>query len=195
MKALAVLALLAVLTGCGSPTAATPPPAAPPATAPSTPVTEWTIDPSFNSFDLAWIELMIPMDEQLLQVLAIAEKQAADPAVRAFATRVAGGHRDEVEKLKLNRTRSGMPVRNPHVGHDMAGMMTEPEIVALGKTSGPAFDQLSAKNLKEHLDESIVLAKGIGTNGKDAAVKHLAGEIRSSRSAQLTELAALTKKE
>ncbi len=194
MKALAAVALLAALTGCGSATATAPQPSPPttaPATGPSTPAAEWKIDPSFNSLDLAWIELMIPMDEQLLQVLGMAEKQAADPALRAFATAVAGGHRDEVEKLKLNRTRSGMPVRNPHVGHDMAGMMTEPEIVALGKTSGPAFDQLFAKNLKEHLDESIVLAKGIGTNGKDAAVKHLAAEIQTSRAAQLKQLTAL----
>ncbi|MFC9693173.1 DUF305 domain-containing protein [Kribbella sp. NPDC056951] len=193
MKALAALALLAVLAGCGSSNAAAPPPAAPPATATSAPASEWKIDPSFNSLDLAWIELMIPMDEQLLQVLGMAEKQAADPAVRRFATTVAGGHRDEVEKLKLNRTRSGMPVRNPHVGHDMNGMMTEPEIVALGKASGPAFDQLFAKNLKEHLTESIVLAKDISTNGKDAAVKYLAGEIQTSRAAQLKELAALAK--
>src|SRR5689334_18527616 len=192
MKALAALALLAVLAGCGSPAATSAPP--PPTTAASTPATEWKIDPSFNALDLAWIELMIPMDEQLLRVLAMAEKQAADPALRAFATAMAAGHRDEVEKLKLNRTRSGMPVRNPHAGHDMAGMMTEPEIVALGKTSGPAFDRLFAKNVKEHLDESIVLAKDIGSNGKDAAVKYLAESIRTSRSAQLTELAALTKK-
>jgi uncharacterized protein (DUF305 family) len=203
MKALVVVALLAALTGCGSSVAATPP-AAPPAPTTTaagtpeggtpeggTPEGEWKIDPSFNSNDLAWIELMIPMDDQLLTVLGMAEKQAADPAVRAFATAVAAGHRDEVEKLKLNRTRSGMPVRNPHVGHDMVGMMTEPEIVALGKASGPAFDQLFVKNLKEHLDESIRLAKDIGTNGKDAAVKFLAGEIRTSRAAQLKELAAL----
>ena len=192
MKALAALALLAALAGCGSPAATSAPP--PPTTAASTPATEWKIDPSFNSADLAWIELMIPMDEQLLQVLGMAEKQAADPALRAFATAVAGGHRDDVEKLKLNRTRSGMPVRNPHVGHDMPGMMTEAEIVALGKTSGPAFDQLFAKNLKEHLDESIALAKGIGTNGKDAAVKYLAESIRTSRSAQLKQLASLRTK-
>ncbi|MET7281451.1 DUF305 domain-containing protein [Kribbella sp. NPDC005582] len=192
MKALAALTLLAVLVGCGSPAATSAPP--PPTTAASTPATEWKIDPSFNALDLAWIELMIPMDEQLLRVLAMAEKQAADPALRAFATAMAAGHRDEVEKLKLNRTRSGMPVRNPHAGHDMAGMMTEPEIVALGKTSGPAFDQLFAKNLKEHLDESIVLAKDIGSNGKDAAVKYLADSIRTTRSAQLAELASLTKK-
>ena len=56
----------------------------------------------------------------------------------------------------------------------MPGMMTEPEIVALGKTTGPAFDQLFEKNLKEHLDQSIVLARSITTAGKDPATKKLA---------------------
>ncbi|MFF1820444.1 DUF305 domain-containing protein [Kribbella sp. NPDC058245] len=204
MKALAALVLLAALTGCGSSVAASPPgpPAtapsatapsatAPSATAPSASATEWKIDPSFNSDDLAWIELMIPMDDQLLRVLGMAEKQAADPAVRAFATAVANGHRTEVEQFKATRTRSGLPVRNPHEGHDMPGMMTEPEIVALGKTSGPAFDQLFVTNLKEHLDESILLAENITKIGKDAATKKLAASIISSRAAQLKELAAL----
>jgi uncharacterized protein (DUF305 family) len=191
MKALAALALLAALTGCGSSVAASPPATAPSASAPSASMTEWKIDPSFNSSDLAWIELMIAMDDQLLRVLGMAEKQAADPAVRAFATKVANGHRTEVEQFKATRTRSGMPVRNPHEGHDMPGMMTESEIVALGKTSGPAFDQLFATNLKEHLDESILLAKDLAGNGKDPATKKLAASITTSRAAQLKELAAL----
>ncbi|MFK4086235.1 DUF305 domain-containing protein [Kribbella sp. NPDC020789] len=185
MKALALLAVLA-LAGCGTSAATTPP-----ATATSAPATEWKIDPSFNAYDLAWIELMIPMDDQLLRVLAMAEQQAADPAVRAFATTVAAGHRTELEQLKATRTRSGMPVRNPHEGHDMAGMMTEPEIVALGKTSGPAFDRLFAANLKEHLEESIVLAKGIAKDGKDPGTKKLAASIVTGRAAQLRQLAAL----
>ncbi|WP_405057484.1 DUF305 domain-containing protein [Kribbella sp. NBC_01505] len=193
MRALAVVALLAVLTGCGSSVAASPPavPMTPPASVASTPATEWKIDPSFNADDLAWIELMIVMDDQLLRVVGIAEKQAADPAVRAFATTVAGGHRTEVEQFKATRTRSGLPVRNPHEGHDMAGMMTEPEIVALGKASGPAFDQLFATNLKEHLTETIVLAKNITKSGKDPATKKLAVSIQTSRAAQLKQLAAL----
>ncbi|GAA0588312.1 DUF305 domain-containing protein [Kribbella sandramycini] len=193
MKALAALALLAALAGCGSPTVAAPPPAATPT--PSAPAStqpgELKIDPSFNSEDLAWIELMIPMDDQLLRVLAMAEQQASDPAIRAFATSVADGHRTELEQLKETRTRSGLPIRNPHEGHDMLGMMTEPEIVALGKTSGAAFDQLFVKNLKEHLDETIVMAGNLGKMGKDPRTKEFAAAIAVSRAAQVKELAAL----
>ena len=189
MKALASAVLLLALAGCGSSVAASPPP--PPAGTPTATATEWKIDPSFNATDLAWIELMIPMDDQLLRVLDLGEKQAADPAVRAFAAQVAAGHKTERDTFVATRTRSGLPVRNPHEGHDMPGMMTEPEIVALGKTTGPAFDQLFEKNLKEHLDQSIVLAKSITTDGKDPETKKLAASIMATRATQLTQLAAL----
>ena len=190
MKALACVVLLAALTGCGSSAAGSaPPPAAAPT--PTSSVTKWDIDPSFNATDLAWIELMIPMDEQLLRVLGTAEKRAADPAVRKFATQVAAGHRTEHTEFVALRTRSRLPVRNPHEGHDMPGMMTEPEITTLGKTAGAAFDPLFEKNLKEHLDQSIVLARSITTDGKDPETKKLAASIMTTRATQLKQLATL----
>ncbi|MEV6417668.1 DUF305 domain-containing protein [Kribbella sp. NPDC051718] len=187
MKAFACAVLLVALTGCGSSAASTPPAAAPP---PPT-VSKFAVNPSFNATDLAWIELMIPMDDQLIRVLGMAQKQAADPAVRTLATQVSAGHKTEVAQFVALRTRANWPAKNPHEGHDMPGMMTEPEIVTLGKTKGAAFDQLFEKNLKEHLDQSIVLARSITTDGKDAETKKLAAAIMTSRAAQLKQLAGL----
>lgn len=180
--------LLVALTGCGSSAAVS---SAPPPVASTPTASTWDIDPSFNATDLAWIELAIPMDEQLLRVLGIAEKRAADPAVKKFAAAMAAGHKIELAQFIALRTRSRLPVRNPHEGHDMPGMMTEPEIVTLGKTAGAAFDPLFEKNLKEHLDQSIVNARSITTDGKDAETKKLAASIMTSRAAQLKQLAAL----
>lgn len=182
MKGLASAILLAAVTGCGSSVAASPPAGTPAAAASSQ---------AFNPTDAAWIELMVPMDEQLLRVLGMAEKQAAHPAVRAFATRLAAGHRAELAQFVALRTRAGAPTTNAHEGHDMPGMMTEPEIAALGKTSGRAFDQLFKKNLKEHLDQSIVVARSIATAGKEPAAKKLAVNIMISRATQLKQLEAL----
>jgi uncharacterized protein (DUF305 family) len=178
MKALAAAVLLVVLTGCGSSVAASPPPASTPTVAAS----------AFNPTDLAWIELMIPMDEQLLRVLSMAEKQAADPAVRKLAAQLGAGHRAELAQLVALRTKAGAPTTNMHEGHDMPGMMTEPQIVALGKITGVAFDKLFEKNLKEHLEQSIVVARSIRTAGQEPAVKKLAAAIEVSRAAQLSQL-------
>jgi uncharacterized protein (DUF305 family) len=184
--------MIASLTACGTSAASSPPSTPAPAGTPSATASVWDIDPSFNATDLAWIELMIPMDEQLLRVLELGQKQAADPGVRAFAGQVAAGHRAEVAQLVALRTRSRLPVRNPHEGHDMPGMMTEPEIVALSNTSGAAFDQSFTKNLKEHLEQSIVLARSIIKDGKDLEGKKLAGSITTNRTIQLKQLAALS---
>jgi uncharacterized protein (DUF305 family) len=188
MKALAAVVLLAgvagLVSGCGGSSAASAPPPPPASTVVAT-------DPAFNPTDLAWIELMVPMDEQLLRVLAMAEKQAASPAVRMFAASVAVGHQAELTQLIALRTRAKAPTANQHEGHDMPGMMTEPEVVALSNTNGPPFDQLFEKNLKEHLEQSIIVARSIHTAGQEPAVKTLAAAIEHTRATQLTQLAAL----
>ncbi|MEU0089136.1 DUF305 domain-containing protein [Kribbella sp. NPDC006257] len=180
MKALAVAVLLlaAPLTACG--TSATPSPSAVVQT-----------DPSFNATDLAWIELMIPMDEQLLRVLATASHQATTPALRTFATTLAAGHKSEVAQLIALRTRAKAPTTNQHEGHDMPGMMTEPEVLALSNTKGSAYDQLLEKNLKENLEQSIIVARSIRTAGQEPAVKKLAASIEQTRAGQLRRLATL----
>jgi uncharacterized protein (DUF305 family) len=187
MRVLAVVALLAggagLVSGCGGPSAASaPPPSA---------NTVVATDPAFNPTDLAWIELMVPMDEQLLRVLAMAQKQAASPAVRTFAASIATGHQAELTQLIALRTRAKAPTANQHEGHDMPGMMTEPEVVALSNIGGPAFDQLFKKNLKEHLEQSIIVARSIHTAGQEPAVKKLAASIERTRATQLKHLAVL----
>jgi uncharacterized protein (DUF305 family) len=187
MKAPIAVALLlvALVSGCGASSAASPPPAPPPA------ATVVETDPAFNPTDLAWIELMIPMDEQLLRVLATASHQAVSPAVRRFATSLVTGHQAELTQLIALRTRSKAPTANQHEGHDMPGMMTEPEVVALSNTKGAAFDPLFKKNLEEHLEQSIIVARSIRTAGQEPAVKKLAASIETTRASQLKTLATL----
>jgi hypothetical protein len=113
------------------------------------------------------------------------DARAADPAVRKLAAPLSAGHRVELAELVKLRTRAGAPITNMHEGHDLPGMMTEPEVVTLGRTRGPAFDQLLETNLREHLEQSIVVARSIRTAGHEPGVKALAASIEVSRAAQL----------
>ncbi|MDX6236817.1 MAG: hypothetical protein QOG10_1632 [Kribbellaceae bacterium] len=181
MKAFAAAALAAgllVVPACGAESASTP-------SAPA-------VEQAFNPTDLAWIELMIPMDGQLLRVLKMVDTRAADPAVRKLAAQLSAGHQVELAELVKLRTRAGAPITNMHEGHDMPGMMTEPEIVTFGRTRGAAFDRLLEKNLREHLEQSIVVARSIRTAGHEPAVKALAASIEASRAAQLKLLRAVS---
>jgi len=179
------LLVAGLVAGCGASAASS---GAPPVSA-GTPVP--SVQQAFNPTDLAWIQLMVPMDEQLLRVLDLANQQSADPAVRKLAQQITTTHRAELAQLVVLRTRSGAPTTNVHEGHDMPGMMTEPEIAAMGKAQGAAFGQLFRKNLKEHLDQSIIVARSIKTAGHEPSVKKLAASIETGRAAQLKLLAAL----
>ncbi|MFC0622740.1 DUF305 domain-containing protein [Kribbella deserti] len=145
-------------------------------------------DNAFNPTDLAWLQLMIPMDEQLLRVLDLAARHTVDPELRRLAAGTANDRRAELARLKALRAKAKAPTANQHAGHDMPGMMTEPEVVALSNTRGAAFDRLFAKNLREHAELSIVVAKSVATAGKHPEVKSLAASIVETRTAQLTLL-------
>ncbi|WP_328995625.1 DUF305 domain-containing protein [Kribbella sp. NBC_01245] len=147
-------------------------------------------DSAFNPTDLAWLQLMIPMDEQLLRVLELAARHTVDPELRKLAAGTANDRRAELTRLKALRAKAKAPTANQHAGHDMPGMMTEPEIVALGNARGAAFDRLLARNLREHVEQSIVVAQSIATAGEHPEVKSLAASIVETRSTQLMLLPA-----
>lgn len=202
MKAFAVVAALAglvVVPACGAaepsahhhhgPVGSTPSTVSTsPTQAATSPAATPSVAAAFSPTDLAWIGLMIPMDEQLLRVLSMAEQHASEPALRTLATRLAAGHQAELVKLRQLRTRAGAPTANQHEGHDMPGMMTEPEVEAMGKAHGAAFDRLFEKNLREHLQQSVVVAKSVKTAGHDRATRDLAAAVEKSRTTQLQQL-------
>ncbi|WP_405057392.1 DUF305 domain-containing protein [Kribbella sp. NBC_01505] len=179
MKKYLVLALVAgVLAGCGS----QPQPPAPAATVAS------SVDPAFNPTDAAWLGLMIPMDEQFLRVLGFAPTNSTDPAVRRLAAELTVAHQTELKQLNALRDRARLPSGNAHQGHNMPGMMTEEEVVALQKLRGPAFDKVLRAEVKDHLAQSALVTRSVQAAGQEAGVKQLATTIEKDRTAQAARL-------
>ncbi|MER5264339.1 DUF305 domain-containing protein [Actinosynnema sp. NPDC002837] len=159
-------AALLVLAACApAPTPAPPAPASP-----------------FNATDTAWIQLMIPMNEQLLPALAL-----APPELAPFAAELAESHGRELAQLKRLRERAGLSGDNPHAGHQMPGLVSEADLAGL--RLDPAG--LPAK-LREHLEQSALLARGEQDSGADRETRDLAASIGAARAAQTERLAAAT---
>ncbi|MFJ8965898.1 hypothetical protein ACIRG5_41565 [Lentzea sp. NPDC102401] len=116
---------------------------------------------------------MIPMNEQLLPALDVA------PLAR-FAAELRASQADELVRL---RDRAGLPDTNPHAGHQMPGLVSEADLLAI-RTDPSAL----AKKLHEHLDQTAKLARSEQENGTDAATKEFAASVESSRRDQLTRL-------
>jgi len=157
-----------LLTACGT-------------TQPAVPDTRSTVNPT----DAAWLELMIPMDEQFLQILDLAPARSRNPAVRRLAAQLAPSHRTELQQLTALRSEAGLPTTNPHEGHDMPGMMRADELLALSNLQGPAFDKTLSTEIQDHLNQSALITRSVKTAGQSPAVKTLAIRIEQTRTTQL----------
>jgi hypothetical protein len=83
------------------------------------------------------------------------------------------------------RNQAALPTTNPHAGHDMPGMMTEDEVVALGNLQGRSFDQILAREAKDHLTQSALVTKSVKAAGHAPGVHQLAVQIEQTRLRQI----------
>jgi hypothetical protein len=135
----------------------------------------------FNATDTAWIQLMIPMNEQLLPALAL-----APPGLAPFAAGLKASHERELVHLRRLRDRAGLSAGNPHAGHQMPGLVSEADLAGLRlDPSGLAAE------LREHLEQSALLARGEQDGGADRETRDLAASIAATRATQTAELGAL----
>jgi uncharacterized protein (DUF305 family) len=176
--ALAFGLLTAFLVACG-PASAAP---APPVQAPN---------PAFNATDAAWLQLMIPMTEHMVDALTLAADHGGDPSLRALAAAVLTEHRADLDRLQGLRVAAGLPDADVHAGHRMPGMVTAADLVVLRAVHGPDFDRHLRPLLDKHLAQCGVLATGELTNGHQEGVKTLAHAIELSRAHERERLQAL----
>ncbi|MFI1990518.1 DUF305 domain-containing protein [Actinoplanes sp. NPDC020271] len=165
----ATAAALLLLTGCGQRTA--PPPAASPTVPPAT----------FGGTDLAWIEITLAMNEQVIPLLDAIPAHTATPAVTDLATRVRTVTEAELIQLRALHDKAGLPSDNPHEGMPMPGMVTTSALTALTQLSGTAFDTAVTEKLHEGLDQAISLARSEQANGADPDTRALAGAAITAR--------------
>ncbi|MCR3750030.1 DUF305 domain-containing protein [Lentzea californiensis] len=133
---------------------------------------------SFNATDTAWVQLMIPMNEQLLPALDV-----APPPLAGFAAELKVSHSEELVHLRQLRDRAGLPDTDVHAGHQMPGLISEADLLAIR-----ADPSALTKKLHEHLDQTAELARSEQENGTDAATKEFAASVESSRRDQLSRL-------
>lgn len=140
--------LAALLAGCGQQAPA--PPARPVAS-------------GLDATTRAFVELTIATDDQAVKLMDLGAARAADPALRSFAAGLASARRAELTELRA--ILDPIPYVNYHEGHDMPGMPTEAELVALAASQD--FDAEFTRLTRAHLTESSTVARsGIG------AIKH-----------------------
>jgi uncharacterized protein (DUF305 family) len=157
--------------------------------APAAPAGAGATSSDFGGTDIAWVQLMIPMDEQLLPVLDLVPQRSSDPAITRLAAELRSRYTSEIQQLKALRAKAGLDASNPHAGHRMPGLVDAETLAAIGGSGGAAeFDRKVAECLRGHLDQLANLARSELTNGTSASVKDLAKQVAESRTAGLAQL-------
>ncbi|TDV52118.1 DUF305 domain-containing protein [Actinophytocola oryzae] len=135
----------------------------------------------------AFVELTIATDDQALKLLDLGASRAASPGLRAFAGSLATDRRTELSEL--HALLGSTPYVNNHEGHDMPGMPTEAELIAL--PAAPDFDTEFVRLTRAHLTESTTVAKSGADNVRDEPTKALATRMLQERGEALQELDTL----
>jgi uncharacterized protein (DUF305 family) len=158
-----------LVSGCGSEPVSTPE------------VPTSTAQTGFNGTDLAWLQLMVPMTENAVEVLRLAQEHSASPAPMA---EIAAAQNANLVRLRALRDRAGLPTSSIHEGHRMPGMVTGADLVVLRDTRGAEFDRRADALLNAHLDQTVVLSQGERQSGQDGETRALAAEIVKSTGAR-----------
>jgi uncharacterized protein (DUF305 family) len=133
----------------------------------------------------AFVELVIATDDQAVKLLDLGAAQAKAAELRTLAGELAGARRTELAELRGILDTAAITYVNNHAGHDMPGMPTEAELLAL--RSAPDFDAEFTRLARAHLTESATVAKSGAssiTHGEtkaaaEAMVRERANAVRS----------------
>ncbi|MFC4858065.1 DUF305 domain-containing protein [Actinophytocola glycyrrhizae] len=188
MKLVLVVLLVAALSACGR---QGPTPAANPAPPPETRVvaSNGGSDTGLDATALAFVELVVATDDQAVKLLDLGAERAMSPRLKVFAGELAAARRAEAERLRGILDTARVPYVNNHAGHDMPGMPTEAELVAL--RAAQDFDAEFTRLARAHLIESATVAESGAKSVAHEETKAIAREMVRERASALRSLDTL----
>ena len=145
----------------------------------------------FGGTDLAWVEITIAMDEQLLPLLALSKGRAANASVLAFSDAVREFTEQELTALRALHDQAKLPSTNPHEGMLMPGMVTPEQVTAAQAASGKAFDALLVQGVRAHLTQGTSLAGSEVKAGVEPRTLALAKQVLSTRAKAQAQIKVL----
>jgi uncharacterized protein (DUF305 family) len=138
--------------------------------------------------DAAFAQMMIPHHEQAMVMSDFALVNNASPEVSALAIQIQSAQGPEIAQMRAILDRLGIVEIHDHGDHDMAGMLTDRELAAMGELQGSAFDAVFIQNMIFHHEGAIEMAEEVLANGSDPEVQELAQAIIESQRAEIQEM-------
>ncbi|MEV0714274.1 DUF305 domain-containing protein [Asanoa sp. NPDC050611] len=174
--AAALAATLLLLAGCGKGGEAAAAPA-----------------PSYNDTDVMFLQMMLAHHEPAAKLLALGERQAGDPAVKAVATELSAAQAAETDTIRARLTSWGRPlVSTAHAGahkaHGGLPLLDDAQLLKLSALTGPEFDTTFLTMLIGHQHGAVELARMETASGIDPATRDLASRTDETVRTQIQRL-------
>src|SRR5262249_35459086 len=95
---------------------------------------------AFGGTDLAWIEINIAMNDQVLPLLALVPTRSDDPSLTQLSAQIQQDATVELTTLRLLHDQAGLPDENPHKGMLMPGVVPTEAVTSAAALTGAPFD-------------------------------------------------------
>lgn len=140
---------------------------------------------------------MIAHHRQALDMSALAERNAADPAIRTLARRIDASQTAEIARMQrwlATRNHDTTATAGHHAGRAMPGMLSDREMAGLAAVTGPAFDRLFVESMVRHHEGALVMVAELmdaGGGRDDLELFQLASQIDADQRAEIERMRRL----
>lgn len=137
--------------------------------------------------DVMFLQMMIPHHQQAVDISELALTRTEDRELISLAKAIANGQRAEIVQMKAWLAAAGAGEDMGHAMHDMGGMLSEADLVALTKARGNSFDVLWLKGMTGHHDGALHMVQMI-EDADNAEIKAFGEAIVIEQSAQIEQM-------
>jgi uncharacterized protein (DUF305 family) len=189
LRAAAALAMVTVLSSCGSPSPehAGHHPA---------PVSQ---SADHNAADVAFAQEMIPHHRQAVDMAAMVPSRSTNPDVRVMATHISWDQQAEILTMTGLLAKWGEPVAADHGEHGampmpgmsampMPGMVDGATLNQIQSLSGSAFDELWLTSMIDHHQGAVTMAQTEITHGQSQDAIKLAKMIITAQQREIAQM-------
>jgi uncharacterized protein (DUF305 family) len=143
---------------------------------------------AFNDADVMFAQMMITHHEQAVTMAGLAATRASDAEVRSLAEQIKAAQEPEITRMRgWLKSWKAPESAGMSMGHG-AGMMSDADMAGLKAAKGTAFDRKFAEMMIGHHRGAIEMAEDVRKNGRNEAVRQLAGKVITTQSAEVEQL-------
>jgi uncharacterized protein (DUF305 family) len=192
LRAAAALAMVALLSSCGSTShdehAGHHP-------APASQSAEHNAE--HNAADVAFAQGMMPHHRQAVEMAAMVPSRSSNPDVRMMATHISWDQQAEIRTMTGLLAQWGEPEATDHgsmpgmpgmVDGVMPGMVDGATMTQIKSLSGPAFDDLWITSMIEHHQGAVTMAHTEIADGQNPDAKKLAEMIITAQQREIAQM-------